>query len=410
MKSLTIKLRQHTPMLHFQGSQDYATLRASEVKPRLDRYIASHEFGDDFATCKEYLAGYDHARPDALHEKFQEGYRALNYKMRIQASDIDMIDKPHPRTKEQDTNAPMYFGYMGDRDDKSLAKASGIIMTIQIPDRCQDLADIILRHIGTMFANTNFATRKTKGYGSFTVIGPEEATSQIRRPKLYFESTKEKYSDVLTEIEWIHKTLRSGINDCFGKNLYFKSLMFAYAKSKGQQWDKRSIKQNFLDQETLRKESNKHDGADTVSYCTEPPHYDWRDCLGLSASENWMSYKMNLTKTSTAADRLASPILFKPVRYTECWRVYIVYEELPEAFKSGKVRIGARRNNRNMNLELGIYPEFSIQDYIDFVFKADASGEFAVDIADLFSNTTANDGKKNRILEIFEELRNNYNK
>ena len=119
---------------------------------------------------------------------------------------------------------------------------------------------------------------------------------------------------------------------------------------------------------------------------------------------------MNLTKTSTAADRLASPILFKPVRYTECWRVYIVYEELPEAFKSGKIRIDARRNNRNMNLELGIYPEFSIQDYIDFVFKADASGEFAMDIADLFSNTTANDRKKNRILEIFEELRNNYNK
>ena len=39
MYTLTIKLKQHTPLIHFQHDQDGATLRASEVKPKLDKYI-----------------------------------------------------------------------------------------------------------------------------------------------------------------------------------------------------------------------------------------------------------------------------------------------------------------------------------------------------------------------------------
>ena len=32
-------LRQHTPIIHFQHHQDGATLRASEVKPKLDKFL-----------------------------------------------------------------------------------------------------------------------------------------------------------------------------------------------------------------------------------------------------------------------------------------------------------------------------------------------------------------------------------
>ena len=39
MNTLTIKLKQHTPLIHFQHDQEDATLRASEVKPKLDKYI-----------------------------------------------------------------------------------------------------------------------------------------------------------------------------------------------------------------------------------------------------------------------------------------------------------------------------------------------------------------------------------
>ncbi|WP_068690391.1 hypothetical protein [Culturomica massiliensis] len=39
MYRLEVKLKQHTPLIHFQWQQAGATLRASEVKPRLDRFI-----------------------------------------------------------------------------------------------------------------------------------------------------------------------------------------------------------------------------------------------------------------------------------------------------------------------------------------------------------------------------------
>lgn len=39
MKTLKVTLKQHTPLIHFQHDQYGATLRASEVKPKLDKFI-----------------------------------------------------------------------------------------------------------------------------------------------------------------------------------------------------------------------------------------------------------------------------------------------------------------------------------------------------------------------------------
>ena len=39
MYRLQVKLKQHTPLIHFQWNQKGATLRASELKPKLDKFI-----------------------------------------------------------------------------------------------------------------------------------------------------------------------------------------------------------------------------------------------------------------------------------------------------------------------------------------------------------------------------------
>ena len=39
MFQLTFTLKQHTPIIHFQHDQAGATLRATELKPKLDRFI-----------------------------------------------------------------------------------------------------------------------------------------------------------------------------------------------------------------------------------------------------------------------------------------------------------------------------------------------------------------------------------
>ena len=52
MKTLTVTLKQHTPLIHFQPGQCGATLRASEVKPKLDKFILGKLSKDEFAEAK----------------------------------------------------------------------------------------------------------------------------------------------------------------------------------------------------------------------------------------------------------------------------------------------------------------------------------------------------------------------
>ena len=72
MYKLEFTLKEHTPIIHFQHDQDGATLRATEVKPKLDRFIIKHKYNDDFDLCKEYLVGYNPKQIKDLKQKFDK--------------------------------------------------------------------------------------------------------------------------------------------------------------------------------------------------------------------------------------------------------------------------------------------------------------------------------------------------
>ena len=84
MHKLEIKLKQHTPMIHFQHDQEGATLRASEVKPKLDRFILTRLGNGDYkkgceeAKSKGWLVG-------------KGDHNALDYKMRIVSTDFSPV-------------------------------------------------------------------------------------------------------------------------------------------------------------------------------------------------------------------------------------------------------------------------------------------------------------------------------
>ena len=50
MQRLIFELIQHTPIIHFQAKDMGATLRASEVKPKLDRYLMKQFEKEDLDT------------------------------------------------------------------------------------------------------------------------------------------------------------------------------------------------------------------------------------------------------------------------------------------------------------------------------------------------------------------------
>ena len=80
MYTLKFTLKQHTPLIHFQHDQAGATLRASEVKPKLDRFII-----DAYGLAVN-------GKPKEEYKKYFIGEgknnMVLDYQMRIESENI----------------------------------------------------------------------------------------------------------------------------------------------------------------------------------------------------------------------------------------------------------------------------------------------------------------------------------
>lgn len=406
MHRLTVTLKQHTPLIHFQHDQEGATLRASEVKPKLDRFILTQLGGDD---------GYEVGIQIAQNNGWLVGkgdHPALDYKMRIKANAPEIPTDPNVQIDINKKNgkpilkkSPMFFANMGEGIEPKYYVKSSTCRIIILVDN-DGLYQELVNHLGAFFYRTNFGTRQTKGYGSFTVQSSNPVITNYLPSKLSF-SVEGNEETVFAEMEWIHKALRSGINDCFGKDiLYFKSLMFAFAKSKGLQWDKKTIKQKFYPKD-LESQNRTHPNNDVLTFLQKDEQfYDFRDCLGFSTVELWKRpYDVTIEKSSCQADRLKSPITFKPVNVgNNKWKVYLVREEIPSEFKGITINV---KDNKNHSFDLKT-PSFLLAEYINFVFKKNNNGQYSVNIRDMLTKGE-NTYKGKRILQIFNELRTNFN-
>ncbi len=190
---LVYELKQQTPIIHFQYAQKGATLRATEVKPKLDRYII------------ERCGGIDKVQLEKS-EWLIEGTNALKYRMVIvapndeplksKAGDLciaahDCRDKDEKAEKEKEAKRQinsMYFGNMSPdkelphRDFKQRVKETyketvlykNGSVTVRIICMTKDLRKTINDHIEDFFLMTNFGTRQSKGFGGFTVVKKNE--------------------------------------------------------------------------------------------------------------------------------------------------------------------------------------------------------------------------------------------
>lgn len=159
MKELVVTLKQHTPMIHFQHYQENATLRASEVKPKLDRYILE-QINDEERIALE--------KDKAITPK-----KSLNYKMRITPLGENLMKlKVNKKEDIYDTeDFPLLLSNIGGKKDKnSLTNFSMykfIIIRIQTPS--ENLYKILYKIIPEFIMNNNFGQRSNKGFGSFTI-------------------------------------------------------------------------------------------------------------------------------------------------------------------------------------------------------------------------------------------------
>lgn len=425
MNKLTVTLKQHTPLIHFQHNQEGATLRASEVKPKLDKYLIKHVFGDKKEVYKKYLIGNgDHP--------------ALDYKLRIIAES---------EVKEIPDRYPLFFGNMGeDCECKSFVMAIKplklIIFTIH-----KDLKKAIEISLADFFAQTNFGTRQSKGFGCFYI---DQSDKLYKQPsfKLFFDIEARDTKELMTQISLFYNTLRAGINTTKSdKGIYFKSLMFKYAKDVlDTQWEKKTIKENFFfksngSYEGLSDQIMQWENASSTVDRESPLFYAskeklvFKDLLGLSSLETWRSYnKSKVSKTEAKIDvngnplknrgefvvlkereqnfsRIKSPLLFKVLALDDNKRYRVgvlIDQEIAEVINSnvcGKYLVFENeQNGRSRNNFVLRFPEkFNYSEFLNFAINTDINSHVEqryhnrqdfIRIKSIYDQLKKNHGKK----------------
>lgn len=262
MHKLEITLKQHTPLIHFQHDQEGATLRASEVKPKLDKFILTklgekptHEqiiVGMEKAVDEkkdfEQLDFYEKGRLIAKGQDWLIGkgeYPALDYKISISIIDSTtkkvFLKETESETKwdnKQRRNVTKHFlkyvnkesgrledfpfllANMGGKEENeeliNLILYDKLKMVLK-SNQDKLLSDVIKVHLATFFANLNFGQRTTKGFGSFTV-------SQIDNNEIEWDQEFENYFPDRTQL--MEFTLDGACDDLDKQYRLFKTIDF----------------------------------------------------------------------------------------------------------------------------------------------------------------------------------------
>ena len=276
MKTLKVTLKQHTPLIHFQHSEEGATLRSSEVKPKLDRFIIEKLGGGNYENVKNLVK-------KTYTQLFipKDGIFALDYKLKIKAlgNKNEYLISSYIKKEGKETldkynilyiaNSP-YFAQENEnkkvikyRDEWDNIPRKGLLydgaeLIFLAKDKVVDssgknIIDIINKYIQSFFAITNFGTRQDKGFGSFTISNDKEAEiDNILKKEFSFcykskkgyngcKKCKPDFNLLFNEISAVYRKIRSGSS--FRE--YEKSSLMEYYDKEKIRWEKKYFKQQI---------------------------------------------------------------------------------------------------------------------------------------------------------------------
>ena len=335
-------LKQHTPIIHFQSNQLGATLRATELKPKFDRFLLEIDKNLPF-------------------KKNANGDLSLDYKIKILTlnNKIETIEKINPHNQKPIAD-PLFFGNMGDGEKKRFAQAQEL--KIEFLCFLPELKIAIEKYFEAFLANTNFGTRQSKGFGSFYLAKPFNKTL-IPYEVYSFSSNNWKQ-----DIKLLYSFLRQGINlpNREGTKFYSKPAIFGYAIEKKWTWDKKAIKQHFFSSELRIQEKKGYDNNSPVNFNGEKT-YLLRDLFGLSSEQQWgKPYSVSIKKENSTINRFKSPITFKIVDN----KVYFWANKSVEKILNKTFKIITKGN---APLELQTPKEFNFDEFFQYVKTIDLS-------------------------------------
>lgn len=280
MYKIEFTLKQHTPLIHFQHDQAGATLRATEVKPKLDRFIIEKLTGrtgeDAFNNFKanpewkKWLVGNgEHPALDYKINFYNPGKKSYSLPLPMSFTsrnhpdrDKVLINWVSKETRLEITllEPTLYFAnadkikFRGDAINEYESKVNDLTFAVQAEDNvCGSIVSLnpnvlasIKANIVNFFLLNNFGTRQNKGFGSFTVIRIDNLPLENSASRLLFmyrsvrnfTSSNQTFKFIKDE----YQLLKSGVNH----PAYSKSKLFEYfINQPGNpiRWEKRYLKQ-----------------------------------------------------------------------------------------------------------------------------------------------------------------------
>lgn len=326
-------LKQYTPIIHFQSDQAGATLRATELKPKFDRFL--------LALKSQSIAP----------SKGPQGELYFDYKIKITSENLDI----NP-VEQHNKFPPLYFA----RDNKKFSNAN---LTVEFISFNRQLISLIKSEFPKFLAITNFGSRSSKGYGSFW----DEKTMPIAfinfakpyYPKIYkLEQTVDSKTWEKTVGEF-YKLVKMGNNH----GGYKKAYLWEYFAQKGIRWEKRQIKKEF----PRLAYSTKGNTPIDVQNPKDENYRFIRALLGLAGHYEFKLERSRETVTIACNDatikRMRSPIEFKVINDT----VYLFCNEHYKKLYGKSFKFSY--DKKEFNIIAPQKDEFDLYDFMDYLVQ-----------------------------------------
>lgn len=328
---LEFTLKQHTPIIHFQHDQAGATLRATEVKPKLDRFILTTLGKGD------YNAGVEKAKKSKWFIGDKDDSRALNYKLRfiapstkqdyVIASTIPkpLIYKYENEGKKVLANTPYFANNEQIKDDNLNHPETKLgilhIGEIKAVFDCSilSLKEMISKLFPILLATENFGLRQNKAFGCFYIKNKgrrdfEKDILNRYKQEEVFSLRSDSLEQAYKTLDTKYKILKSGINPNPSElNLYAK-------RNAKTNWEKDAIKNILV---------NKNITFDTVA---QKSKY-LRALLGVAELYEFQSpddptSRIKIKIKGDNIDRYKSPLTFKIFQDGDKFFIYLIIEKI----------------------------------------------------------------------------------
>lgn len=323
MHKLEFQLTQHTPIIHFQSGYEGATLRASEVKPKLDRYLL-RELKKEDLNPNWFISQEKGALDYKLRFTLPEGESVQTYLplSRLSSNKVEGLKRDLRRTEElrgvEILPVTPYFAneeWLNKREGQPrLAIQVGRVRG-EIYTKHPKLREAIETHLEAFFLLHNFGARQTKGFGSFTLarIGTTSLGSSRKEiaKKMYHNQVLdclESKADLrfqMDQIRRFHSKIKTGQRGQYSE-------LRIYSHEQSLEWEK-PIERRL------------------VGLGTEPGTQSYekryiRALLGLHGHFEFPQQNKRVVVSHDKIKRFASPITYKPTKDV----VYLILSEVPK--------------------------------------------------------------------------------